>query len=31
MSCLDRFIQKYRNNIFGRKNKKNQDKMYYKI
>ena len=31
MSCLEKLINKYGNNIFGRKKKNNQDKSYYKI
>ena len=31
MTCLDKLLEKYGNNIFGRRKKKNQDKIYYKI
>jgi hypothetical protein len=31
MSCLDILIKKYGNKIFGRRRKKNQDKVYHRI
>ena len=31
MTCLEKLFNKYGNNIFGRRKKKNQDNTYYKI